>query len=639
MSTISKTSPDLLKERLEQLKKLFPDLFTNEGQLNEEELKALVAQFTILQTERYEFRWAGKAHSKKLAFTPSKATLVPDEKRSVDFNNTENLIIEGDNLEVLKLLQKSYFNKIKMIYVDPPYNIDGDRVYSDDFSENKKAYWEKGNVIKDGVKLDTNTEANGRYHSGWLNMINSRLLLARGLLKDSGVIFISIDDVEDSNLRKLMDEIFGEDNFVAQFIHKNNSTKNQAKLVSISTEYVFCYAKDLEVLKNEEWRIKKKGAKDIAKLFNELKDKGVSLDEIETEIKQMYSRPKYTHLSRWNKIDDYGVFKDSDLSREGGPKDYTINNPNTGKPCIIPTRGWGKSYEELLKLQEKNLIWYGDESTPPGMKDYITKDDYAVPDSFFYFDNSVDTRMVKDMFGALVFENPKPLEMIKQIITMSTQEGDIVLDFFAGSGTTGHAVIELNRDGEGKRKYIQVQLPESTDENSIAYKLGFKTVSQICIERTKRAGDKVKKENEKIDTGFKVFKLTYSHFPENLFTPDPDKSEEENVAAFNKYLQKVDQQVMFDFEDDKLLYEIALKDGFNLNFKIETLSEFDKNKVVKINDDVKEALVCLDQVIADTTVELLQQYKEKRFICLKRAVDTTKKWNLQQLFEKNLWVA
>lgn len=637
MHTIAKTTPDIQKERLATLKKLFPDLFTSEGKLNEEELRDLVSNYSLPQVERYAFHWSGKIHSKKLAFTSSKATLIPDEKKSKDFASTENVIIEGDNLEVLKLLYKPYFNAIKCIYIDPPYNTGNDFIYNDNYSESKKAYWEKNGVVKEGVRMDSNGESLGRYHSNWLNMMQSRLLVARGLLRDDGVIFVSIDDHEVANLRKLMDEVFGEENFVAQFIHKNNSSKNQAKLISVSTEYLLCFTKDLEILRKEEWRLRKKGADDIVQLFKKFRTKGLSLDDIEVQIKEMYSRPKYAHLSRWNKVDNHGVFVDADLSREGGSMNYTIINPISNKPCVVPSRGWGKSYEELLRLQKENLIWYGDENTPPRMKDYITNEDTSVPDTFLYYDNSVDTRMIKEMFGSLIFENPKPLEMIKQVINMGVKNNDIVLDFFAGSGTTAQAVMELNKEDGGNRKFILVQIPEVIDKASEAYKAGFKTISDICIERVKRAGEKMG-EAQNQDRGYKVFRLTYSNFLENLFAPDPNKTEEENIKAFDAYIDKAEQTALFDLEPEKLLYEIALKDGFTLNFKQELLKEFTDNVLIKIKDANKEVILCLDETITTKTVDQLASYGNNRFICLERAVDTTKKWYLGKAFNTNLLV-
>jgi len=385
-------SADLVAQNLEQLKQIFPEVI-KEGRVDFEALNDLLGNYGDTPEERFYLNWAGKANARREAQKRSTGTLRPCPEESVNWDTTENLYIEGDNLEVLKLLQKSYHSKVKMIYIDPPYNTGKDFVYKDDYSDNMKNYLELTGQDK---KLSTNTESEGRYHSNWLNMMYPRLKLARNLLTEDGVIFISIDDKEVANLGKVCDEIFGEFNFIAKAIHKNNSMKNQSKLIGVTTEYILIFSKKKENLKDTFWRIKKKGAKDINDKFNQLKDKGLSLEEISIEIKEMYKRPKYAHLSRWNKVDHNGVFKDADLSREGGAKDFSIINPYTGKLCVVPNRGWGKSYEELLRLQNEDLIWYGDNDTPPGMKSYIEEDSVSVPDNFWFFDNSVDTRWIKE---------------------------------------------------------------------------------------------------------------------------------------------------------------------------------------------------------------------------------------------------
>jgi DNA modification methylase len=355
--------------------------------------------------------------------------LTEDKKREIktSADKPTHILIEGDNYHALSVLNYTHAKNIDFIYIDPPYNTGKDDfVYNDKYVDSEDSY----------------------RHSKWLSFMYNRLLLAKKLLKNDGVIFISIDDNELSNLMGLCNrpDLFNETNFIGILIHKNNSSKNQAKLLSISTEYILVYAKNKKALINKKWRISKKGAKDIANMFIKLSRKGLSINEIHEQIKEMYSRPKYSHLSRWNKVDKDGVFADADLSREGGPTDYTIINPKTGKECIIPPRGWGKSYEELLQMQKDNLIWYGDEDTPPRVKDYIESEREMVPDNFLYFDNSSDTRLIKDMFGYLIFENPKPKDMIKHLISMAADTEAIILDFFAGSGTTAHAVHEINSE-------------------------------------------------------------------------------------------------------------------------------------------------------------------------------------------------
>ena len=376
------SSLNIVESHIEQLKTLFPEVFS-EGKIDFDKLKETLGDAVETQEERYNFTWNGKAMAKRIAQTPSTGTLRPCKAESKHWDTTQNLFIEGDNLEVLKLLQKSYHKQVKMIYIDPPYNTGNEFIYPDNYQDNLDTYLQYTHQQDEaGRKFGTNAETSGRYHTNWLNMMYPRLKLARNLLRDDGVIFISIDDNEVTNLRKLSDEIFGEENFIAQYIHKNNSSKNQAKLVSVSTEYFYCYAKNKNALKEVNWRVRKKGAQDVANLFNNLSKQGLPISEIELEVKEMYKRSKYSHLSRWNKVDEHGVFKDADLSREGGAKNYTITNPHTGLPCVIPNRGWGKSEDELKRLQEAGLIWYGSDDTPPGLKDYINPDDVSVPDNF-----------------------------------------------------------------------------------------------------------------------------------------------------------------------------------------------------------------------------------------------------------------
>lgn len=592
MEKLSMESVDVTKENIEKIKELFPNVVT-EGKIDFDQLKLILGEQIEVRNERYQFTWNGKSDSIRFAQRPSTGTLRPDKESSKNWDTTENLYIEGDNLEVLKLLQKSYHQKIRMIYVDPPYNTGKDRVYEDDYSNSLENYKKLTSQM-----MRVNPETEGRYHTNWLNHIYPRLLLASNLLHEEGVIFISIDDKELSNLIKICNEIFGEFNFIAKIIHKNNSMKNQTKLIGVSTEYVLVYAKNKSSLSNAAWKIEKKGAKDINKKFQDLKTRGIPLSEIEYEIKEMYSRPKYSHLSRWNKIDLHGVFKDADLSREGGPKDYTITNPNTGKDCVVPKRGWGKSKAELLRLQELDLIWYGDENTPPGQKSYITDESMSVPDNFWYYDNSIDTRWLKQMFGSLVFENPKPIEMIKNLILLHMNDG-LVLDFYGGSSTTAHAVMQLNADDGGNRKFIVVQLPEKTDEKSEAYKAGYENICEIGKERIRRAGDKIKGElkekqknqgmledtfdPEKFDIGFKVFKLDTSNF--SAF----DSSSKDLDNIFN--------QDVFVSERSRhdILYEILLKYGvfekpvdvLNINSK-EVFSVAMNQTIVSINNSITE---------------------------------------------------
>lgn len=552
--------------------------------------------------ERYQFTWPDKKKAVLLANTPIDKTLRPCREESVDFDNTENLYIEGDNLEVLKLLHETYLGKVKMIYIDPPYNTGNDFVYEDDFARSMDEYRENsGQFDNDGNRLVKNMDSNGRFHTDWLNMIYPRLKLAKDLLTDDGVIFISIDDNEVDNLREISDEIFGGDNFMAHLVHKNNSMKNQSKYVGVSTEYVLIYCKDKLALSKSQpvWRANKKGAADINAMFVKLKSQGKNLEEIRECIMDMYSRPKYAHLSRWNKVDEYGVFMDSDLSRSNGPQNYTIINPKTQKECVIPNRGWGKSKEELHRLQDANLIWYGDDSTPPRMKSYISENCESVFDNFIFADTANDKKAIDNMFGAPVFEFPKSMEMMQQIIALCTKDDDIILDFFSGSATTGHAVMQLNVEDGGHRKFIMVQLPEVTDEKSEAYKAGYKNICEIGKERIRRAAKKIADENpaSKFDGGFRVLKCDSSNMKDVYYNPS-----ETQQSLFDIYADNIKE----DRTPEDLLFQVMLDLGVLLSSKIEETTIAGK-QVFNVEDGF--LIACFDKDVTEETVKAVAEKK------------------------------
>ncbi|MCI9427576.1 MAG: site-specific DNA-methyltransferase [Eubacterium sp.] len=461
-----------------------------------------------------------------------------------------NFLLEGENLYSLKLLEKTHKGKIDLIYIDPPYNTKNkDFVYDDKRIGEEDAY----------------------RHSMWISFMEKRIRILKTLMSEKGIIFISIDDNEQANLKILCDSIFGEKNFISMAIHKNNSSKNQAKFLSVSTEYVLIYANNINELKrifpekNEGWRVKKKGASDVNKKYLELKKAGFSLAEIEKAIKDMYRIPKYSHLSRWNKVNEHGVFLDADLSRANGSKEYTILNPFTGKDCMIPERGWGKSKEELLRLQEEGLIWYGDPNTPPRMISYITGDDFSVPDSFWYYDNSVDTKLIKKIFGKDVFNNPKPIEMIIHILEMVMYKNETVLDVFAGSGTTAQAVLELNNEDGGNRKFILC----TNNENHICEEVTYQRIKTVI-------------------TGLRADKSCYSEgLPSNLKYYKIDFIEKTSEELHDKLLGHMAEmiQLQYGIKADGEKYVIIMDD--------DEMDEFEKNfnsykelKAVFINQDV-----------------------------------------------------
>ncbi|MDD2785925.1 MAG: site-specific DNA-methyltransferase [Patescibacteria group bacterium] len=635
LNKIPATSPDTRKDILEKIREIYPALFGEDNALNVKELQSLVDDYSKPEAERYSFPWAGKTASKRFAFTPSKARLVPDKERSVDFDTTQNLIIEGENLEVLKLLQASYFKKVKMIYIDPPYNTGHDFVYPDDYSESKQAYWEKNGVYHDGVRMDTNTESSGRYHSNWLSMMQSRLLLARNLLRDDGVIFVSIDDNEVHNLRKLMDEIFGEENFVGCAARVAKKSNNKGDFWAPNFDYILTYTK---------FRA------EAAPFFGGVNYE--AYDQIETDGPRKGEKYQLVRLymsTIENRNPEQRFFIDCPDGTKVIPPGSTFppERPILGDGIWRWTRNKFDAERDRIvikKVRSSNLI---DEQGQPAGWNVFTKtylndvinDASAKPNSLVEdYINQIGSHELNDL--EIPFDYPKPFALIKYLMEISRiPEDSLVLDFFAGSGSTGHAVMELNKEIGGNRAFILVQLPEATDEKSEAFKAGYKTISQITIERVKRAGVKIKLEKPEVDVGFKALRLTKSLFPQNLFEVDPDMTEEQKVKAWEIYLENSKQAHFFDYKPDELLVEIALKDGFDLNFKAEPIKDFKKNKVLDVSDGEKTALVCLDATIEEETINALDAFKERRFICLERSVDSTRKWNLKRMFGENLWVA
>lgn len=612
-------TPDLNKERLETLKKLFPDLFTNEGQLNINELKKVFDPQSVGETERYEFRWFGKSAAKRNAFSPSNATLIFDEQRSVNPTESESLIIEGENLEVLKLLTSAYRERIKCIYIDPPYNTGGDFVYSDNFSQDKKAYWEENEVLEDGLKIDTNGEASGRFHSNWLNMMYSRLLVARQLLKEDGAIFISIDDNEVHHLRKLCDDVFGDENFVGQLIWKSRQNKDNRTVtgVSIDHEYVVCYSKSPEyrTLRGSERK------------------------------EEQYTNPDNDPRGPWVSGNMVGL-KDENQRPN---LHYDLINPETGINYGKPFMGWRYNQNTMKNLiEEKRVLWPDNPSGRPRRKVFLSELSDTLPGFSSIIGEDLFTRdgtaEIDRLFGSRIFDFPKPSGIITELIDQVLDDGDLFLDFFAGSGPSAHAVLNLNQENGRRITFILVQIPEATNKKSEAFKSGYKKISDITIERNKRVVEKLieEKKSKQPDLfangnnqdslkglGFKVFKLVKSNFPRVAFAPDPEKTTEENIELLKKYIRDKEAQLLTAFNRDELMTEILLKNGFTLNYTLTKQEEFKKNEIFLATDGEKETLICLDVSIDMETVAHFKKHKDQKFICLERALDTTKKWNMK----------
>ena len=557
-------SLDVVEQNIEHLKELFPDVFS-EGKIQFNKLEELLGNYVAEDEDHYNFTWHGKRQAGRLAQTPSTGTLRPCKEESVDWDTTENLFIEGDNLEVLKLLQKSYHRQVKMIYIDPPYNTGNDFVYEDDFKDGVKNYLKMtGQLDGDGKKMGTNSSSAGRYHTKWLNMMYPRLKLARNLLSDDGVIFISIGDDEQDNLKKLCNEIFGEENFVAQAPRIAKRTSNKGTHFRPTKDYIFAYAKNISLL--PEFGVKKIVDEKDYKLAEEdgrkYKKSGASLYQpsLDSRPNQRY----YIEAPDGSLIIPPGnIFPDK---KRDGEKIVPLNNSD---------KVWRWSVDSYLKQKHRLIFTKGSPKNPlldengnqskwniyP--KVYLDEDQGSTlyPEDIIYdYPNSQGT---KELLALDVpFSFSKPSELIKYLISITQSEKhSIVLDFFAGSGTTAHAVMKLNLEDGGSRKSISVQLPEETDEGSDIRKAGYLNISEISKERIRRATKKIKEENSeyKGDLGFKVFKLDSSNI--KRWDADFDTLRQDLVDAADYLVEGR--------TDEDVLYELCLKLGLDLSVKIE----------------------------------------------------------------------
>ncbi|WP_422468241.1 site-specific DNA-methyltransferase [Endozoicomonas sp. ALC013] len=580
-------SLDMVQDNISKLKQLFPELITEDAsgaKIDVDVLKELVGNQVIDgDKERYNFTWHGKAAARRLAQTPSTGTLRPCKEESKDWDTTQNLFIEGDNLEVLKLLQKSYHKKVKMIYIDPPYNTGREFIYPDNFSDNIKNYLElTGQIGKEGQKLSANPETSGRYHSNWLNMMLPRLRLARNLLNDEGVIFISIDDHEVTNLRRLCDEVFGEENFIASVIwQKVFSPKNSAKYLSEDHDYILIYSKVADI-----WR--------------------PTLLPRSQEMIGRYSNPDN---------DPRGVWASSDLCARNfyGEGTYSVTCPS-GRVIPSPPQGsyWRVSKQNFDKMDDENRLWWGEDgNNMPRMKRFLSEvKGGVVPQTLWKYQDVGHTQEAKkELIEFVEFENTinvlnsvKPTRLLRHALKIGStaDQEDIILDFFSGSAPLAHAVIAQNAEDGGKRKFILVQIPEplKIEEEKV------KTIADLGKSRIRNAGDKIVHKNqekegiENLDIGFKVFKLDSS----NIKPWDADFDNlEDMIAAADDSLKK-------DRTADDVLYEILLKYGLDLTLPIE--EHILAGKTVH-NIGNGALMICLDDEITLDVVNAIGDLKKE----------------------------
>lgn len=595
-------SADLLAANIAKLKELFPEVVA-EGKVDFKALQEILGEEVETGEEFYRFTWAGKAQARREAHKPSTGTLRPAPEESVDWANTKNLYIEGDNLEVLKLLQKSYGGKVKMIYIDPPYNTGKDFVYKDNYRDNLRNYKEQtGQVDSEGHTLSTNSDTDGRYHSNWLNMMYPRLRLARNLLRDDGVIFMSIDDTEVGNLRAACDEVFGSMNFVANVIwEKKYTVANDATYFSDNHDHVLMYCKNKEAFK-------------IGRLPR--------TEEMNAAYKNPDNHPK-------------GVWKATPLQAKSGSDsafEHTFPNGVTWAPPV--GRYSAYSHDRLDELFHAGEIWFGfDGNSTPSRKTFLAelKNVGVVPRTILTYSeaghNHEAILEIKEFFEGNIFDTPKPTRLVKLLSRISAVgHEDTILDFFSGSGTTAHAVMQLNAEDGGQRQHIQVQLPEPTDAKSEAYKAGYTTIAEIGKERIRRAGKKIVSELEaaikalearavrteeeeqelkdkqerlaKLDIGFKVFKLDSSNI--NAWDGDPERMQENLLSAA--------ENIKPDRTEADVLYEVLLKYGLDLTLPIE---ERTIAKCTVYNVGMGALFLCLAEQITNAVAEGIGQWKEE----------------------------
>ena len=563
---------DNLSIKLTQLKLLLPEIFCEE-QIDFQKFQQLFSEHITTEPERYMLNWAGKSEAYRVLQAQTCKTLTPQPEESVNFDSTENIFIEGENLDVLKVLQKSYFNSIKMIYIDPPYNTGNDFVYNDNFKQDLKDYQEQSGELDEEGKLKLafkkNSKENGHFHSKWLNMMLPRLHLAKNLLRDDGVIFISIDDNEQAQLKVLCDEVFGEENFVGQIAWRRTDNQSNIGNMAKVKEYILLYAKNLENMVLGR------------------------LPLLESAIKEY----RYS--------DEKGKFRRNILlHKKRGRHSYPVKT-TSGK---ILTGPWMINAEQFKALEANNLIYWtsGGDEQPYG-KIYLSDSKGQIPNDFWGIEYGTNQRAsleVEALFEKRYFDFPKPVSWIKSLLSIGADKDSLIFDFFSGSGTTAHAVMQLNAEDNGNRRFICVQLPEVMDEKSEAFKAGFKNIAEISKERIRRAGKQIAENHpdKQLDIGFKVFKLTDSHFKQ---WQSPSA---ENLA---QQIELFVDPVRKEATPDAMLYEILLRLGLKLTAKVRS-----ENQVFWVSDESGQQFALLLETLSADLLDQVISAQPKKVVTL-----------------------
>ena len=622
MQKLSFGTKDLVAENIAKLAQIFPNVI-KEGKVDFELLKQELSDYLIEGCkERYGLNWVGKRASILKANTPIKKTLRPIKEKSIDFENTKNLYIAGDNFEALKIIQESYLNKIKMIYIDPPYNTGKDFIYKDRFAKSKDEFEEEIEAVdEEGMKLFRNTDSNGRFHSDWLSMMFERLRIAKDLLREDGVIFISIDDNEVHNLRHLCDEVFGEENFYATFIwQKRSGAMDSTNNVSIDHEYLLCYGKIKHKLKGVERKFEK------------------------------YKNPDNDPRGPW-------IADNLSVGKAGGNVYYEIIDPKTGNRFLPPPgRYWPYNPETMeRKIKEGRIIFPKNKDGRPMLKRFKSEaKSNVIPvstlirnftekkvsnNAIFSAMNTRGTIELQSLFGNKLFTFPKSVILLKSLINqvVNITDNDIILDFFSGSATTAHAVMELNAEDGGNRQFIMVQIPEKVDEKSESFKAGFRTIAEIGRERIIRAAKKIKEDFkdkeyiDKLDFGFRYFKVDSSNFK--------DAKEIGEITQENLF-DTVD-NIKPDRDDLDLLFEVILNLGLELTLQIETKEVLGK-RVYFV--EYNSLIACFDKEIDENLAKELATYEPLKVVLCDSSFKTdSDKINFEQIFKElspdtDIWV-